>query len=94
MDVLEELLVAQVLGDEAGEALECRVHEGELQVHAVGDDPLAHARGDRAELPGGGAGGELRAPAPAPLQGEGGQQTQHHQHAGGENGGMDAREQL
>ena len=50
MDVLEELLVAEVLLGVAGEPLEGRVHEGELEVHVVGDDAFAHRRGDGPEM--------------------------------------------
>ena len=87
MDVLEELLVAQVLRRLAGEALEGGVHQGQPQVHVVGDHPFAHGGGDRAKLPQGRAFRTLRPTPPAPLHQPG--REQRHQHDGADAGGDD-----
>ena len=47
VDVLEELLVAEVLDRIAREPLEGGVGEDQLEPHVVGDDAFAHGGGDR-----------------------------------------------
>jgi len=83
MDVLEELLVLQVLGGEAGEPLEGGVHEGEPVLHVVRDHPFAHGGGDGRQVPPGG-GGLGAAPAEPPqLEHQGDQQGEAEHDARG-----------
>ncbi len=50
MDVLQELLVADVFQRVAGETLEGRIGEDELVLQVIRDDALSHRRGDRLQL--------------------------------------------
>ncbi len=94
MDVLQELLVAQVLDHLARETLERGVREREPEVHVIGDDAFAHAGGDGPELARGHGRFALRAAAAAALEPVGDHQPEHRQGGGGqERGGGDAVQQ-
>ena len=97
VDVLQELLVADVLGDVAGEPLEGGVHEGESQVHVVGDHAFAHGGRDRPELAAHALLGRLRPAPPASGRPRGdaeGECQDDRTREDPENGGWRAREQI